>query len=320
MLMDIIGVAIGFSIVMLLLSLIVTSLGQATQALLRLRGRNLRYGLATALSKSSNGASQADLDDASDLLNRCDDAAFRRQSNPVSLLSRMLGPRISWLENDTLESVLRDKAGELNDKTDDKVSASTTDATIASITEKFGRLEKSLKGRFELIMRGVSVFWALVVAVVFQVSAPQLIQQLSTDPELRANFAVTAADSLQQSAAIIDADSANSPETDVEKIQAYYDEAIKNVEVNMSDLSRVNISPLRYGWSFYTDGTRSLANILGVLMTAILLTLGAPFWYGALEVIVKWRGAFAPAKTSPGGNENPSTDPDKSPTDKADGT
>ena len=65
MLMDIIGVAIGFSVVMLLLSLIVTSLGQATQALLRLRGRNLRYGLAMALSKSFDGVSQEDLHDAS---------------------------------------------------------------------------------------------------------------------------------------------------------------------------------------------------------------------------------------------------------------
>ena len=50
MFLDILGVVIGFAVVMLLLSLLVTALVQATQHLLRLRARNFEYGLRALLS------------------------------------------------------------------------------------------------------------------------------------------------------------------------------------------------------------------------------------------------------------------------------
>ena len=51
MLFDVVGVVIAFSAVMLLLSVLVTTLAQATQAAVRLRARNLQSGLAALLEQ-----------------------------------------------------------------------------------------------------------------------------------------------------------------------------------------------------------------------------------------------------------------------------
>ena len=58
-LLDIIAVLIGFIAVMLLLSLLNTALVQATQAIIRMRGRNLKNGIRTFMYivQGENGTS-----------------------------------------------------------------------------------------------------------------------------------------------------------------------------------------------------------------------------------------------------------------------
>ena len=278
MLMEIIGVVIGFSVIMLLLSLLVTSLSQATQSVFRLRGRNLRIGLAAALAKSAGKPDLANRREAADLLNRVDDSILRRQDNPESFLSRCAGPAVSWLDDDSLKKVLREKAKEINESTKSPIDAKTTAKTIDDVVTRFNGVNKELKNRFKKVMRGISLAWAIVVAAVFQVSTPDLIQQLSTDPALRAQYVSAIPQTTGDTSAAVDAE---------------------QVEARLAELSRINITPMRNGRSFYTDGYKGLANIIGVLLTAILLTLGAPFWYSALETAVRWRDMFSPPKEEP---------------------
>ncbi len=54
MLVDFIGIAAAIAAMMLLLSLIVSALSELTQAIFRVRGRNLQYGLACALAVEGN--------------------------------------------------------------------------------------------------------------------------------------------------------------------------------------------------------------------------------------------------------------------------
>lgn len=296
MLMDIIGVAVGFSVIMLLLSLIVTSLSQATQALLRLRGRNLRHGLAAALRTALPGSNENNLLEASDLMNRADDTGLRRREIPASIWSRILGPALTWIDDDGLRQVLREKANEINASVADKLSADQIEKSIDRVTDQFHRLQNSLTNRFEQFMRGISLIWALIVALVFQVSTPMLLQQLSTDPALRYQLLSTASASLEQGRPNAVSGQA-APDGNAAAAKAYVDLAIADIESRMNDLSRITLTPMRYGREFYTEGTQAIANILGVLMTAIFLTLGAPFWYNALETAVKWRDLFAPKRT-----------------------
>lgn len=284
MLTDIIGIAIGFSVVMLLLSLLVTSLSQATQAVLRLRGRNLRYGLAAALSKSGAQPDSANLNEAAELLNNSRDASLRRRANPSSVPSRILGPPVSWLNEDSLRSVLNDKAKSLKKKSRAKIDDKAINGSVDDVVDRFKDAEIPLRNRFEMIMRGVSLIWAVVVAAVFQLSTPELIKQISTDPAVRAQYML----------ALPQVTTNTNSQADIEK-----------VEERVAALSRINISPMQYGWSFYTDTNKAPANIVGVLVTAVLLALGAPFWYSALETAVRWRDPFAPPKEKPDKNEQP---------------
>jgi hypothetical protein len=59
-------------------------------------------------------------------------------------------------------------------------------------------------------------------------------------------------------------------------------------------LGRLNINPWQYGPEFYyEDGTFQLKNIIGVLITAIFLTFGAPFWFSRLQEVLKLKDVLS---------------------------
>ena len=57
----------------------------------------------------------------------------------------------------------------------------------------------------------------------------------------------------------------------------------------------IDVLPLQDDWSIYTAGGEGAANVVGVLTTAILLSLGAPLWYRALIGLAFWRDRVTPA-------------------------
>lgn len=299
MLTDIFGIAIAFALIMTILSVIVTSLNQATQAVLRLRGRNLKVGLAAALSPNAVTPDPASLAEAHDIMNRCDDAGLRRQPDTGSLSARLIGPAVTWLDEDVLRRALEEKAKEIAKSSDEKTTDEDVAKTVDGVVERFGRLQNSLRNRYETRMRGVSLLWAVVVAVVFQLSAPQLIRDLSTDPGLRASVLASMPAELEQTDDQTADDETADDETannEVAEAAAVAERTRIEIEKQVDELARVNITPWRHGKKFYTDYPANVSNIIGVLLTAILLTLGAPFWYDALKAAVKWRDVFAPAK------------------------
>ena len=90
---------------MLLLSLLVTSLGQATQAALRLRGRNLQTGLSVILDPElQGGKDKRQL--AAAVLNDEAIASINKVPDPHSAAAKIRGPAVSWVEPETLEAVL----------------------------------------------------------------------------------------------------------------------------------------------------------------------------------------------------------------------
>ena len=150
MLMDILGMIIAFSVVMLLLSLVISSLGQATQAILRLRGRNLRFGLATALMdpKESRATGTAKPTGehkkaASEILNASAAAGLSRVSNPTSVLNRILGPQVSWIESDDLTGSMK-----LVSESDNSDALDGSSGSIEKAVKRFELLDKPLSKRF----------------------------------------------------------------------------------------------------------------------------------------------------------------------------
>ena len=66
--------------------------------------------------------------------------------------------------------------------------------------------------------------------------------------------------------------------------------AIKKAEESIDKLDRFNIAAWPYGMKFYRDEQGiKWGNIAGVLITAIFLTFGAPFWFSRLQEAVNLR-------------------------------
>ena len=59
------------------------------------------------------------------------------------------------------------------------------------------------------------------------------------------------------------------------------------------ELAGLDVRPWEKGWSFYTgaDGAR---NILGVVITIILVAFGAPLWFQRLKELANLRDALKP--------------------------
>ena len=82
---------------------------------------------------------------------------------------------------------------------------------------------------------------------------------------------------------------------------------LEELRVSVGRLGKLNIEPWGRGTEFYWTGSgkdRDIngANVVGVLIMAMLLTLGAPFWFQALRNLAGLRDLLAPVtgKRKPG--------------------
>jgi hypothetical protein len=111
MLTNIIGTILAFVTIMLMLSLIVTSLVQFTQATLRLRGRNLLFGVSALIEQHHPSAakispagdstilrSRNSLKMAAHVLNDANASPLRQVAEPNAFHRVLLGPTVSWVE------------------------------------------------------------------------------------------------------------------------------------------------------------------------------------------------------------------------------
>lgn len=340
MLMDMLGVLVGFATAMLLMSLIVTMLVQVLQDMLRLRGRALRKSIADVWkmqlkdqfarkedNPENKGYFGAEVFKAtSSILNK-----KAGRSNQPLLLEAISGPAASEI---TLEDF---GAGELSE----------TDCSERE--EIFRRVEENSTRRFRVRIKLLTCIISILVAGYFQVSAPELLQTLSVNPEIRAKFENGAdralelyqasvslpsshedvssqalnkladdypevaimleevsgvdpikVDLLQELSLVLEANGVPNRTAIVDSYQDNLDAQLSKriADARQASSSAVNqlgvlgISPWSYGWDYYKDANR----FLGVLITALLLSLGAPFWFEQLKNLAKLRDTFADAR------------------------
>ena len=342
MLTDVLGVVIAFSVVMLLLSLMVTSLGQATQHAFRLRGRNLQNGVAAAINQTSSEDAATSKQIAAQLLNSIAVTPLGGAANPNSVLAKIRGPEVTWVD----PAALKEAFSETNNAKDVKPD---------KVVDQFNKSDRPLKKRFSVTMRIVSIFWAVVVAAVFQISTPTLVEQLSVDPVLRDKIASRAnevivyasgrleqidnnaevynavihsmvhkypdlkeqfegldtdtawlSDLSEELADVIETDSRadgivqDFEDTLFDAHRNARDQALESAKSTANQLSMINITPFRYGPGFYN----SAENIIGLLMTVILLSLGAPFWFNTLKTAVSFRDLLQPPPPKDSADKN----------------
>jgi hypothetical protein len=130
----------------------------------------------------------------------------------------------------------------------------------------------------------------MVVALALNVDTLQILSRLSSDPELRRYVVETAVDKVDEQAPRATVDSA---------------ERDFNIEFRRAKEELLQLEPLlgwrasslpeeeeRDGWDWLWW---TLSKLIGLLVTAIALSLGAPFWFDVLQKLVRIRASVSQA-------------------------
>ena len=351
LLLDTLGVVIAFATVMLMLSLVVTALVQGVGHLLGLRAGNLEKGVKLTLENVLGQPEPEAKAVAQSVVRRPQILETTTATPPAEgaappapgLLVKSRTPPLTWIEPEHLPQLVQTSGG-----------PALSPEQQGQVIDVFQRLDPYLRGRFAYHIRLCSIAVSMVVAFAFQVSAPDLLSELSTNVALRDALVAQAEGALAQAETIL----ANQPRhedvaeqaldvlrqrhtdlaTPLEEVSGlgdtkqllvdemrtvlsevdgdheavvqeysglldrFHKEALSAsletaAEVSHS-LGRMNVRYWPHGWGFYRD----VGNWVGVIMTGILLTLGAPFWYELLGNMLKLKDILSqkpPAGAAP---------------------
>lgn len=145
---------------------------------------------------------------------------------------------------------------------------------VEAVRLTLDQARQTMDAKFLQWARALTFIFALVVAVTFQASVPDILTKLQGDAALRAEAeklarGLTAGDESQKPA---------------------------NVDATVADLAKLGIEPIT-NTSFYwttVNGKTTVHgdHILGVLFMAVLLSFGAPFWYRMLKELIGFKDAL----------------------------
>jgi hypothetical protein len=310
---------IAFATVMLGVSLLITVLTQMASALLGLRGTNLRWGitqlikticpdnerLADKISESAlrhpliSTSTLSKLESKNWMVQRWQLASHISTGELVGILERMAGQTKDVDLRAGMQRMLQAANGEaMGNRTPAGQEAPRRPAAPVdvggaptAVQTAPGNLEFWFQSamdrtaqRFRVHMRIWTVAFALIVAFTLHLDSLQLFSQLSSDAELRAGLA-TAAKSLSEKAQ-------QAPATGDNKaiIEGLSNQA-KEIRADL-EKSSFRLIPVPYPGLFSYQGRRHL---FGVLFTAALLSLGAPFWFNTLRSLSSLRPLLAKA-------------------------
>jgi hypothetical protein len=148
---------------------------------------------------------------------------------------------------------------------------------VAKINNWFDQTMDRTSQRFTASTRAITFAGAFLVAFGLQVDTVALVNRFAADDELRQSF-------VQEATALYTdqrgSTAATTPPDQEEMAQKY--------RVFLSTNGIITFPGLKGWWA----GFRNI-NIFGVLLTALLLSLGAPFWYNALGQLLQLRSTLA---------------------------
>jgi hypothetical protein len=144
---------------------------------------------------------------------------------------------------------------------------------VAKINNWFDQTMDRTSQRFTASTRVITFAGALMVAFALQVDTPALVNRLAADKDLRDAF-------VKQASTVTDP--AQAGDADTQKEREYRQFLAANGIIKLpSSLSLKDLAEI--------SGER----FFGILITGLLLSLGAPFWYGLLSQLLQLRSVLA---------------------------
>src|SRR5881397_1041564 len=260
-------VLIGVTVIMLGFSLVITVANQIISTLLALRGRNLRWGLSVLIQElhsdhftvpSGLRVFGADLNPQAKKL--AGDILSHR------LISDSKFPATAW----KLASAIRfeeflkivDLLGASGDVNWLRKNNRITESWFNTIMDRVSQ-------RFTMHMRIYTLVFAAIVVFWTGMDTLHIVAVLRNDANLRSGL-VTTADSISKQPLIDFQD-----------------------QTKLRDMTRSVINQLPKDQSLTSLIYSGVWNPLGMLLSIVLLSLGAPFWFNALKNLVNLRSSVA---------------------------
>jgi hypothetical protein len=288
-----IEVAIGLIFIYLLLSLTVTALQELLDAVFKLRASHLAKGIEKLLGETRAEQFFAHALIAALSPNKWRSDGTRRPSYlPASAFAMVVLDQIapaSALVPRTMQQV-RDGIAALTG-TDQQLKETLT-ALVQDPTQSLAAFRNALESCYDAQMERVSgwykrkahviaVLLGLVIAVALNADSIRMAQSLASDPALRASLLAQATKMAEQPPASQTSDGEPALDPPVRHIQHELD-ALPALGLGMNlfwwHSTAKGVSP--YGWC---------ASIPGWLITALAVSLGAPFWFDMLNKVIAVR-------------------------------
>jgi hypothetical protein len=314
---SVLDIAIGAIFVFLLLSVFATVLNELVFSFLNMRGRELLQGVAILLDDAAKtglvnkiynngqvfGLFEGNFDPSKKgklpsyipsknfalaLLESVADGPFSEtQTSPPAAGV----PAGIAQQNPVLTEAFKNKAKDLAGVPATEKVGKPLLAMIAMVGNDATKLQKSVEdwynsgmdrvsGRYKYKTQWMLFSIGLVIAVAINADTIHIVKQLSQDSTLRASI-------------IAAAESAKEPQVDPSQTTQQRIEAAKD---SLADVNNVGV-PL--GWHRGDWSTKQAPNlVLGWILTAIAISLGAPFWFDILNKIMVVRSTVKPREKS----------------------
>lgn len=322
--LEILDVAVGLVLTYLLMSLILTSVQEGIEGILKTRAADLERAIGELLQRDDKlvkefykhpliHALYLGTPPAPQAGGKTPSSAER----PSGLTKKQLP---SYIPRETFSAAVLDliAGGEKN-----KELAQALEGLRQAVGDRPERLRRELEGWYDAAMdrasgwfkrrtQGMLFLMGLAVAILLNVNSVTIAQQLATDEQARA-YADRIAEQIMQGK--------TPPAADSEEVKAltgqYYqiglpigwnDVANKKFAASLPQDQTFGDAPVQWIGAVLVLG-------LGYLVTAFALMLGAPFWFDVLNRIMVIRSTIKPREKSPdepsteGGQQPPAPEP-----------
>ncbi len=267
MLLNYLDSAIGFIVVILMFSLVITILVQMVGVLLQLRGKSLLRGVELLIREVDPELKSQAKTLADQVLRHpaiAEDTkrlASALRSNELKLVLQSLAE-----ENPQLKAALETRGAAVFAK---------VDAWFETVMDRAGE-------RFKMNTRWATTVFAVILAFALQLDSISLFRQISTNAELRARLVSMSDAVAETSKKVLESPAVPGTEQGLAELTARAEEVKAEIEK-----SQLQLVPDPWRLSAF----ESARSFLGLILTVFLLGLGAPFWFNALRKLVGLRHA-----------------------------
>jgi hypothetical protein len=218
----------------------------------------------------------------------------------------------------------------------------TTAAFAEYIKSWFKTVEGTATDQYRARVRQLVILVSAIVVVLFNLDGLHLLQTLYTHSGARQSL-VAQADTLQRTAERLGvapalaakgpADSSTPAETAGAKTDVQYAELVLEMQKTATILDDANAgigwqqSWITQRWLAHAENPKkadlgllldTLVWLLGIAFSWVMLSLGAPFWYGILSKFLNWKSALDPGSSPPSNaSSGPSAPSNSSPGEPA---